>query len=203
MTSTLCRALTFILLASSAVAQQDEIKLPVEVNALLPANSAILGAATADLNGDELADYVVVTEETASRDPEDPTRTAFVIVQKPEGKFAVAARNDRAVISKANGGLSEAFDRITADKKTFTLSHAGGRRDKWTADYTFGFSRIDQAWQLIRVEGSRWSEDGALVTFKPPHDFGKIAFEQFDAEKWQGLGEGYKKSKLSKPPIPE
>jgi hypothetical protein len=51
------------------------------------------------------------------------------------------------------------------------------------------------------VEGSRWSENGETQTFKPPHDFGKIAFENVDAEKWQGLGEDYRKSKLSKPPI--
>ncbi len=42
-----------------------------------------------------------------------------------------------------------------------------------------------------------------MQTFKPPHDFGKIASQDFDAEKWQGLGDGYRKSKLSKPKIPE
>lgn len=99
--------------------------------------------------------------------------------------------------------MSGSFDGVSAEKKAFTLSHAGGRRDKWTASYTFGYSRINQAWQLIRVEGSRWSEDGETRTDKPPHDFGKSAFADFDAGKWQGRGEGYRKSKLSKPAIPE
>jgi hypothetical protein len=53
-----------------------------------------------------------------------------VIEQKPEGKFAIAARNDRAVISKANGGLSDSFEGIKAEKKAFTLLHSGGRRDQ-------------------------------------------------------------------------
>ena len=203
MNKALCAAAMLALSISSLAAQGKEIELPAEVKALIPAKTEILGAATADLNGDDSPDYVVVAEETSPADPEDPTRTVFVIAQKAEGKFTVAAQNDKAVITNANGGMSGTFDGISAKAKTFEISHSGGRRDKWHAIYTFGFSRIDQAWQLIRVEGNRWSEDGKVHTYKPPHDFGKIGFEEFDTEKWQGRGEGYRKSKLSKPSIPE
>jgi hypothetical protein len=198
----LCGAVIFALL-TMVQAQTDEVTLPAEVKALIPAKREILGAASADLNGDNLSDYVVVAQETESAEAEDPTRTVFVIEQKPEGEFVIAARNDRAVISKMNGGLSDSFAGITAEAKTFSISHEGGRRDKWHAIYTFGFSRLDRAWQLIRIEGNRWSEAGEVHTYKPPHDFGKIAFEEFDTEKWQGLGDGFRKSKLSKPKIPE
>ena len=197
-------ALTFALLANSLLAQREPAELPAKVKALLPAKSKVLDAATADLDGDDLADYVVVAEENSGPEAEDPTRTVFVIQQKPAGEFAVAARNDRAVIAKSSGGaMGDPFDAVSAKKKEFTLSHFGGRREKWNANYTFGYSRIDQAWQLIRIDASRWSETAEMQTFKPPHDFGKIAFEEFDAEKWQGRGKGYKKSKLSKPLIPE
>ena len=203
MKTSLSAACAFTLLTTSLLAQSDEVQLPEKVKALIPAKTEILHAATADVDGDELADYIVAAEDTASADAEDPTRTVFVIRQKPEGEFGIAARNASAIISRANGGLSDSFEGVKAEKKQFTLLHSGGRRDKWTAAYTFGYSRIDQAWQLIRVEASRWSETGEMQTFKPPHDFGKIAFADFDAEKWQGLGEGYRKSKLSKPKIPE
>lgn len=197
-------ALAFTFLASSLLAQREPAKLPAEVKALIPAKSEVLDAATADLDGDDLPDYVVVAEETSEPDAEDPTRTVYVIRQKPAGEFAIAARNDHAVIAKSSGGaMGDPFDSVIAKKKEFTLSHFGGRREKWNASYTFGYSRIDNAWQLIRIEASRWSETAEMQTFKPPHDFGKIAFEEFDAEKWQGRGEGYKKSKLSKPLIPE
>ena len=201
MKTILCGAVTSALLAASLPAQAEPAQLPADVKALIPETTEILDSASADLTGDDLADYVVVAERTNSADPEDPTRTVFVIQQKPAGTFAVAAQNDRAVITKMNGGLSGSFDSISAQKKGFTISHSGGRREKWTANYIFGFSRIDNAWQLIRVEGSRWSEKGEVRTFKPPHDFGKIAFEEFDTEKWQGVGEGYRKSKLTKPLI--
>ena len=197
-------ALAFTFLASAVPAQREPAKLPPEVKALIPEKREILDAASADLDGDELPDYVVVAEDTSTADAEDPTRTVFVIQQKAAGEFAIAARNDHAVIAKSSGGaMGDPFDSVSAKKKEFTLSHFGGRREKWNASYTFGYSRIDKAWQLIRVEGSRWSETAEMQTFKPPHDFGKIAFEEFDAEKWQARGEGYKKSKLSQPPIPE
>ncbi len=125
----LCRALTFTLLTASLFAQSDELRLPADVQALIPAKTEILGVATADLNGDDLPDHVVVAQETASADPEDATRTVLVIEQKAEGQFAVATRNDRAVISRQNGGLSDSFGGISAEKKTFTLSHQGGRRE--------------------------------------------------------------------------
>ena len=202
---TLCGgAIAFALVASSLIAQREPLNLPDEVKAFIPANTRILDAATADLNGDELADYVVVAEDATDAEAEDPTRSVIIIQQKSGGAFAIAARSDRAVIAKSSGGaMGDPFDGITAKKKEFTLTHFGGRREKWTASYTFGYSRIDQAWQLTRIEASRWSETAEMQTFKPPHDFGKIALEDFDAEKWQGRGEGYKKSRLSKPPIPE
>ena len=197
-------ALSFVVLASSGLSQDERAKLPAEVRALIPAQTTLLDAASADLDGDDLPDYVVVAEDTSKPDAEDATRTVFVIQQKPEGEFTIAARNDHAVIAKSSGGaMSDPFDAVTAKKKEFTLTHFGGRREKWSASYTFGYSRIDQAWQLIRIEASRWSETAEMQTFKPPHDFGKIAFEEFDAEKWQGRGQGYKKSKQSQPPIPE
>jgi hypothetical protein len=80
-----------------------------------------------------LPDYVVVAEETSGADPEDPTRTVFVIEQKPEGKFVIAARNDRAVISKANGGLSDSFEGIKAEKEgihAFVLRRSAGQVDR-------------------------------------------------------------------------
>ena len=203
-TVSLGAALTFAFLASSGLAQGEPAKVPPEVKALIPEKREILDAASADLDGDELPDYVVVAEDTSKPDAEDPTRTVFVIQQKAAGEFAIAARNDHAVIAKSSGGaMGDPFDSVTAKKKEFTLTHFGGRREKWSASYTFAYSRIDQAWQLVRIEASRWSETADIQTFKPPHDFGKIAFEEFDAEKWQGRGKGYKKSKQSQPPIPE
>lgn len=89
MKEVLCAALNFTLLTTSLLAQADEIKLPPQVRALIPEKREILGAATGDLNGDDFPDYVVVAEETAAADPEDPTRTVFVIEQKPRGQFAV------------------------------------------------------------------------------------------------------------------
>jgi hypothetical protein len=204
MKTTLCSALAFVTAAMPLLAQREVPDVPAPIKALIPPDSKILDAASADLNGDELADHVVVAEDGGDADAEDPTRTVFVIQQKAGGEFAIAARSDRAVLAKSSGGaMGDPFDGVSAKKKEFTLSHFGGRREKWTASYTFGYSRIDHAWQLIRVEGSRWSETAEMQRFKPPHDFGKIAFQDFDAEKWQGVGEGYRKSKLSQPKIPE
>ena len=204
MKTTLCGGLTLAILALPLLAEREPPELPAPVKALMPPNSKILHAASADLNGDNLPDHIVVAEDATTPDAEDPARTVFVIQQSAAGEFAVAARSDRAVLAKSSGGaMGDPFEAIRAKKKEFTLTHSGGRREKWTASYTFGFSRLDNAWQLIRVEGSRWSENAEMQTFKPPHDFGKIALEDFDAEKWQGVGEGYRKSKLSQPKIPE
>jgi hypothetical protein len=77
----LCGAVTLALL-TILQAQTDELTLPAEVKALIPAKRDVVGAASADLNGDDLPDYVVVAQETESADPEDPARTVLVITQK-------------------------------------------------------------------------------------------------------------------------
>lgn len=200
-------AIFLSLLATTPLcAQRMTATLPAAAKAILPAQGKLIDAASADLDGDGVLDYVAVTEaEPQSSAPEeDPTRIVFVIRQKPAGTFQVAAKNPHALIAKSlGGGMGDPFDSLSAGTKKFTLSHFGGRREKWTANYTFSYSSIDQAWQLTEIKASRWHNDARLQTFRPPHDFGKIAFQDFDAEKWQGRGAGYRQSKRSQPLISE
>ncbi len=202
MNKTVWSALTLALLATSLHPQTEPAKLPAEAKSLLPAQGEILDAASADLNGDGVPDYVVVTEAKGNATPDaDPTRTVFVIEQEPAGKYKIAARNNHAVMAKSDGGgMGDPFDAVTADKKAFTISHLGGRREKWTLHYIFRFSPPDDDWFLSGVDAGG---DAKPQKFRFPDDFGKIAFQDFNTDKWQGRGAGYQKSAKSQPPIPQ
>lgn len=70
--------------------------------------------------------------------------------------------------------------------------HYGGGSWRWSTNFTFGWSRRDQSWQLVGVESTSFhaSEpdkvDPKIET--PPKDFGLIDLGEFDPEDYLGRG---------------
>lgn len=71
-------------------------------------------------------------------------------------------------------------------------THYGGSGWRWSANYTFAWSRRDQSWQLVRVEKESFhaSEPDEIETtvHTPPKDFGLIDVTEFNPEDYLGRG---------------
>jgi hypothetical protein len=195
------RFLSLALLASPVLAEEGSYlpmeKLPSEVRPFVAEGTRPLALARADLNGDGLQDFVLVLERQKARptdpDIEERQRPLLILVRKPGGALEEAKRNDRVVYCSTCGGMmGDPFQGVRARAKAFTVSHYGGSAWRWSVDYTFGYSRRDNAWQLVRVEERSFhaSEpgNGKTARYTPPRHYGKIDIADFDPESWRDQG---------------
>lgn len=63
---------------------------------------------------------------------------------------------------------------------------------RWQTDFSFAYSRRDAAWQLVRVENTRFhapdAETSKTLVERPPRHFGKIDLQDFDPDHYIGVG---------------
>ncbi len=183
--STMVVVMLFLLVASSARADSscsDDIKAPGEIRPFTPAGTCLLALETADLNGDNLTDYLIVLETTGSDGGE---RSLLIITRGKDGSLRLAKRNDRAVYCSSCGGMmGDPFQGISAGRKSFSISHYGGSAWRWSVTTRFNYSRRDDTWQLVLVQTDSFHvsdpEQGRSIRHIPPRDFGKIDVADFD-----------------------
>ena len=150
-----------------------------------------------DLNGDGREDIVLVLERQKARpgddDIEQNQRPMLILVRQADGSLKLAGRNDAVAHCATCGGMmGDPFVGVEVGTRTFTVSNYGGSAWRWSVDYRFDYSRRDDTWQLVRVaESSFHASDPNKAKNKvsrPPKDFGKIDFADFDPEKFVGQG---------------
>ena len=191
--------LSFI--ALPALADEDRYiplhNLPNEVRPFVAKGMKPLSLVSADLNGDGLKDFILVLERQKSKlsapDIDDRQRPLLILIRQPDRTIKEIKRNDKIVYCSTCGGMmGDPFLEVRAAKKTFTVSHYGGSAWRWSVEYTFNYSRMDNTWQLVRVkEGSFHAsepDNGKTLVFTPGKDYGKIDIADFDPEKWKGQG---------------
>lgn len=149
----------------------------------------VLAIERADLNRDDREDVVLVLE---SSDPELP-RTLLLLVRDAKGALQPGKRSAKAVFCRNCGGvMGDPFQGIHAGKGRFTIEHYGGSSWRWSSNFTFGWSRRDRSWQLVRVESSSFhagEPDKIETTIEtPPKHFGLIDVSDFDPEDYLGKG---------------
>ncbi|PPU95829.1 hypothetical protein FZ025_00990 [Xanthomonas hyacinthi] len=149
-----------LLLATHGACAAD---LPAEVLRQLPAGYLPLAQLHADLDGDGRADYLVALQQRgeAERDPA-PARPLLIVVQQGDGHYRLAARNDRVVLKRDDGGQCDPFtdsdDPFAAKGRYFTVQNGVSCGQHWTYFITFRYEperktwlfhkRIRQSWQL-------------------------------------------------------
>lgn len=184
----------------SALAQEDDLKVPAEVKPFIEKGYVANALEAADLNGDGTKDYVLVVniprgEKAQYDDIGDEPRQTLILVRDSAGKLTLAARNDRVAFCRGCGGVfGDPFAGITVKPGRFTVMNYGGSNDRWSDEYTFAYSKRDQTWQLVRVEESTFRATDPNRTMRtvirtPPKDFGLINFADFDPEKYRGKGQ--------------
>jgi len=199
------RALLVALLAGlapvAAPAQESRTlataSLPPELRPfVLPRTKAIV-VERGDLNGDGRIDVVLVLELQKERpgdeDIEAGQRPILILARQANGTLALAARNDTAAYcSRCGGMMGDPFVGVEVGAKTLTVANYGGSSWRWSAEYRFDYSRRDNTWQLVRVTESSFHasdpEKAKTTVRRPPKNFGKIDFADFDPEKLRSPG---------------
>ena len=189
--------LTLALLCAApltAAAQDEELKVPAEVQPFVEAGTKAIAVETADLNGDGRGDFVLVLERAnPAKDADDfpvNERPLLILLRGVDGKLSEAKRNERVVMcSKCGGVWGDPFEGVVVGRNTFTVEHYGGSNWRWKNSYKFNYSRIDKTWQLVRTEEVEYhtSDPDKMKTqvFTPPRHYGKIDIADFDPENYK------------------
>lgn len=184
------------LLGSPLAGGQDDLEIPGSARRFVAAGNRPLAFETADLNRDGRSDAILVLEPIL-KPGDDPfaerPRLLLVLAGQPDGTYREAARNARLVYCSACGGvMGDPFQGVAAGPGTFTVHNAGGSSWRWGVEYTFNYSRRDDAWQLVRVTENTFhvsDPKGPTETVStPPKHFGKIDLAAFDPEVWKNQG---------------
>lgn len=152
----------WLCVASMMVAAQEPIKIPAEVTPFVEKGTTAIALEKGDLNGDGREDFILL---------------------------ALTKRNERIVMCSQCGGIfGDPFEGVVAGRNTFSVEHYGGSGVRWKYSYKFNYSRIDQTWQLVRVEELSYQTSnpnkGKTQIYTAPKDFGKIDIADFDPENY-------------------
>ncbi len=162
----------------------DDAKIPAEIRSFILPDTHLLAIETADLNRDGLDDYLLVLEKP---NVEEEQRPLLILIRLIDGTLRLVKQNNKAVYCSSCGGMmGDPFQGVKAGKGTFTISHYGGSGWRWSVETTFNYSKKDQTWQLVLVQNDSFHvsdpEDATTKSYKPPKDYGKIDFADFDPE---------------------
>jgi hypothetical protein len=181
-----------------ALAQNDEVKVSDEVKPFVEKGMIPIALETGDLNGDGTKDFILVLSKPTKANGEydeagDALRPTLILIRDVSGKLSLAARNDQVSYCKNCGGvMGDPFQGIKITGTRFTVTNAGGSSDRWDAEYTFGYSRRDKNWQLVRVEENNFSAFAPskvkTTILTPPKAFGLINFADFDPDHFKRMG---------------
>ena len=167
---------------------------PAEILPFIKVRETFLCSEAADLDGDELQDYLLIVEKPGTE--EDGKRRELVILTRQKDRsLRVAKRNSKIVMcSKCGGGWGDPFssDNVIADRKTFFVENYGGGGLRWSEGYRFNYSRRDKTWQLVEVVVSTFNtndlDSEETKIYRAPKNFGKIDIADFDPADYLGVG---------------
>ena len=179
------------------MAQDTELKIPADVAPFVESGTKAIALEKSDLNGDGREDFILVLEkEKPAKDADDfpvGQRPLLILLRGADGKLTMAKRNEKIVMCSQCGGVfGEPFEGVIAKTNTFSVEHYGGSSDRWKFSYKFNYSRIDQTWQLVRVDEIHYHTSnpngGTTRIYTPPKHFGKIDVADFDPENYLKKG---------------
>jgi hypothetical protein len=193
------KKLVFVIICLFALSSfaAEEVELPAELQPFVPNDHFALDYETGDLNGDGREDCILIVQAgkpSEEHDPIEKPRPLIILVRSADGSLSQTKRNDKVVYCETCGGvMGDPYQGIKIEKNRFTVQHYGGSAWRWSSEYTFGYSRKDDTWQLVSVELTDFHASDPDNTkqeklFTPPRDYGKIDIGDFDPENYLGVG---------------
>lgn len=178
-------------LPNSVMLLDDESDVPVALRALIEPTTSLLVWRRADLNLDGRLDYLFVLQRGATSVNEDPLferqRPLKIALTQPNGKLRLVSGTDTLVMcGQCGGAWPDPFDELTAKTGSFTLSHYGGSRWRWSERWQFDFDRKANTWLLSVVTvGEDTPENGhQLQRYVRGRHFKNLPVAGFDREKF-------------------
>lgn len=155
--------------------------------AFVPAGARLLETIKGDLNGDGVEDTLLVIDPPAPRSltagENGPGRIVMLLLGDADGRWHLAARNDKLVPCSACGGvMGDPFGYARVSSGSFTVVNSGGSRERWTDSYTFRYAPADKAWWLEGVSRQVIDTETDAENKKDftAAELGKVRFEDFD-----------------------
>lgn len=162
-------------------------ELKDDSQAFVPAGAKLLETSKGDLNGDGIEDALLVIDPpargTLTVGEEGPNRILMLVLGRADGKWQLAARNDKLVPCSTCGGvMGDPFGYARVSAGSFTVVNSGGSRERWTDSYTFRFAPADKAWWLEGVSRQVVDTDSDAENKKDftVAELGRVRFEDFD-----------------------
>lgn len=112
-----------------------------------------------------------------------PNRIVMLVLGGADGKWHLAARNDKLVPCSTCGGvMGDPFGYAHVSAGSFTVVNSGGSRERWTDSYTFRFAPADKTWWLEGGSRQVIDTDTDVENKKDftAAEFGRVQFEDFD-----------------------
>ena len=161
-----------------------------EILSAAPKGYVLLDSMSGDLNRDAHRDLILIYKQAQeSEDFDKPSKRPLLLyLGQTDGRtYRLAARNDKAVLCSLCGGvMGDPYSGLAIKNGFFTVEHHGGSNWRWTRFITFRYDTKDKKWYLHKDGGENYhtSEPHKSTTsVKTTKDFGRIVFEQFDADK--------------------
>lgn len=175
----------------SGADHQDIKNIPSASTGFIPEGYTAIDTTYGDLNLDQYADKILVLKkngEDTAMDPEsDFPRMLVILLGQKDSTFKLAAYSDKAVLcAKCGGVLGDPYVDVVIKKGYFSIEHSGGSRDRWERTTTFKYSPADSTWYMYKDGNAGFmseTPEKKKTTISTVKDFGKVAFEKFDASK--------------------
>jgi hypothetical protein len=156
--------------------------LPSEVQSFVANGEAATELYCADLNGDGLPDYLLVTQ-----DQSQSKRTIQILLRKPNGQLTSAVSNANVVQPPFEDGVNGQHNIIARHNKFSVVNESAGSGGGVDHVFYFEYSKPAGTWILTRAEReltgnahAEYERGGTWVQ----KDFGRIEFSEFDRRRF-------------------
>lgn len=183
------RALCGLVCAMPALLGAQE-SLPESVSAHIDEASEVVVWKRADFDGDGRQDVLLVWQRKdagdADMDAPESRRVLQLLLGTSAGGFRSAVVNDQLVMCQACGGTwPDPLDEITVGRRSFTVSHYGGSRWRWSNSWRFDYDVVRRTWMLsVATEGFDTQTQGHRVrTYRRGQHVRDVRLQDFDPQR--------------------
>lgn len=153
--------------------------LPTSLASFIQRGYEPMDTITADLNMDDINDFILVSRKMGedSLYP-SPKRNLKILLGQSGNQYHLAGESYSIIPPVDEGGMTDPYPGIVADKGKFIIQFSGGSNWKETWSMLFEYSPTDKDWLLTRkitesyfMDKRHYESDTSLVK-----DHGKILF---------------------------
>ena len=138
---------------------QDKITFPIinpeglSINEFIPTEWTILDSTNGDFNSDKFKDFIIIIEQKEVSENNSGKKRILFILFGSNDKLVLSSQSNNLVYDSDMGGVfGDPYSSINSSGNSFSITHFGGSRYKWSITYFFEY--INNSWILIRENGS-------------------------------------------------